>query len=67
MKDNHKNFINDDGSYVVKDKKEKNIFAFIVCILLALVIWIYTTNSHKKMEENIPNDQKESVETVSEE
>lgn len=31
----------DDGSYVVKKTKKSSIFAFIVCVLVAFVIWAY--------------------------
>ena len=31
----------DDGSYVVNKSKKHSIFAFIVCILIAFVIWAY--------------------------
>lgn len=29
----------DDGSYVVKKSRRSNILAFIVCLLIAFVIW----------------------------
>ena len=38
----------DDGSYVVKKSRKLNIFAFVVCFLIALVIWIYATNTEDK-------------------
>ncbi|MBE6577127.1 MAG: hypothetical protein E7653_03210 [Ruminococcaceae bacterium] len=31
-----------DGSYVVKKSKKSSIFAFIICFLIAFVIWAYT-------------------------
>lgn len=31
----------DDGSYVVKKSRKFDIFAFIVCVLVAFVIWVY--------------------------
>ena len=31
-----------DGSYVVKKNRKTNVFAFILCILLAFFIWAYT-------------------------
>ena len=39
----HKNLReeHDDGSYVVKKSKKHSIFAFILCILIAFIIWAY--------------------------
>ncbi|MBQ9112341.1 MAG: hypothetical protein IJY08_02050 [Clostridia bacterium] len=34
-----------DGSYVVKKSRRSNIFAFILCVLLAFFIWAYTQNA----------------------
>ncbi len=31
----------DDGSYVTKKSKKSSIFAFIVCVLIAVVVWAY--------------------------
>ena len=31
-----------DGSYVVKKNKKSTVFAFIICFLIAFVIWAYT-------------------------
>ena len=38
--------ISKEGDLVVKNKKFKksDIFAFCVCLLVALVIWLYATN-----------------------
>lgn len=43
----------DDGSYVVKKTKKSSIFAFIVCVLVAFVIWAYAeaTESSKNEKE----------------
>ncbi len=38
----------DDGSYVVKKSRKLNVVAFVVCFLIALVIWIYATNTENK-------------------
>ena len=38
----------DDGSYVVKKDRKLNIVAFVLCFLIAFVIWIYATNNDKK-------------------
>ena len=32
----------DDGTYVVKKSRKSNILAFILCLLVAFVIWAYT-------------------------
>ena len=34
-----------DGSYVVKKSRKSNIFAFILCLLLAFFIWAYTQST----------------------
>lgn len=39
-----------DGSYVVKKNKNINILAFIGCILLAFIMWVYVMNV--KMSDN---------------
>lgn len=53
MKEKKKVILNDDGSYVVKESSNKNIPAFIICLLLALVIWVYTANdSHTDAKNN---------------
>lgn len=33
--------MHDDGTYVVKKSKKSSIFAFILCVLIAFVIWAY--------------------------
>ena len=33
-----------DGTYVVKNKKKVNILAFVGCLVLAFIIWIYVMN-----------------------
>ena len=35
---------NNDGSYVVKKSRKSSVFAFIVCFLIAFVIWAYTAS-----------------------
>ena len=32
----------DEGNYVVKKSRKSNILAFILCLLVAFVIWAYT-------------------------
>ncbi|MBQ9783014.1 MAG: hypothetical protein IJW44_00660 [Clostridia bacterium] len=48
---------NDDGTYVVKKNRKMNIIAFVLCFLVAFIIWIYATNIEKKeqMEEQSSN------------
>ena len=50
-------YVNDDGSYVVKKSKKSNIFAFILCIIIAFVIWMYSVsvelNEQKKANANL--------------
>ena len=40
----------DDGSYVVKKSKKSSVLAFILCLLIAFVIWAYAdaTESENK-------------------
>ena len=40
--------IEDDGNYVVPKNRKMNLFAFIVCLLVALIVWIYATNTENK-------------------
>ena len=39
-----------DQQLVVKNKKYKkhDIFAFVICLLVAFVVWIYASNVEKK-------------------
>lgn len=41
----------DDGSYVVKKSRKTNIIAFVLCVLVALMIWLYATNMESKEQE----------------
>ena len=41
----------DDGSYVVKKSKKSSIFAFVICVLVAFIIWAYAEATEKKNEE----------------
>ncbi len=44
----------DDGTYAAKKKGKFNIFAFILCLLIAFVIWLYASNlDDKTKEENM--------------
>lgn len=38
----------DDGTYVVKKNRKMNIISFIICFLVAFILWIYATNLEKK-------------------
>ena len=44
----------DDGSYVVKKTKKSSILAFILCILIAFVIWAYAEATEKSQAEKTP-------------
>ena len=63
-------YVNDDGSYVVKKSKKSNIFAFVLCVIIAFVIWLYTVsveiNEQNKTNANLTPDTShtESVETA---
>ena len=62
MKKSHKKveYVNDDGSYVVKKSKKSNLFAFILCIIIAFIIWMYTVNvemnEQKKANANLKTE-----------
>ncbi len=50
----------DDGSYVVKKSRKFDIFVFIVCVLVAFVIWVYAEGRTN----DVPSDTAvESVQT----
>ena len=59
--------VNDDGSYVVKKSRKSNIFAFILCVIIAFIIWLYTvsveTNEQQKANANL-NTETTAVETT---
>ena len=48
----------DEGSYVAEKNKKIHIFAFILCVLIAFVIWLYASNLEKnnKDETNVTNN-----------
>jgi hypothetical protein len=60
-------YVSDDGSYVVKKSKKSNIFAFILCVIIAFIIWLYAvsveTNEQKKANANL-NSGAVNVETT---
>lgn len=37
--------VNEDSSYVVKKNKKVNIFAFILCVAAAFMIWVFAMNA----------------------
>ena len=48
--------MHDDGTYVVKKSRKGNIIAFVLCALIALIIWLSATNNEKKeAEEQTPS------------
>ena len=61
--------INDDGSYVVKKSKKSNILAFIICLVIAFIIWTYTVNiemiEQKKAAAALQPDNSQTESTVS--
>lgn len=38
----------DDGTYVVRKSRRSNILAFILCVLVAFVIWAYSVTKEQK-------------------
>ena len=47
-------YVSDDGSYVVKKSKKSNIFAFILCVIIAFIIWLYAVSveNHEQKKAN---------------
>ena len=41
----------DDGSYLLPKRRKFSIFAFILCLLVAIVIWLYATNKQLLVKE----------------
>ena len=47
----------DDGTYVVRKTKKSSILAFVVCVLVAFVIWAYAEATDKQEKEvNVPSE-----------
>ena len=40
--------MHDDGTYVVKKTRKGRVAAFVICALIAMIIWLYATNDEKK-------------------
>ena len=53
----------DDGNYVVKKSRKHNVLSFIICLLIAFVIWLYAANKENNFQ-NTSNDETKPVETV---
>ena len=53
--------MSDDGTYVVKKNRKMNIAAFILCVLVAFIIWLYATNTEEKEREEEKTDHASSV------
>ena len=70
MKDARQEDYANNGNYVVKKTKKHSIFAFIVCLFIALTIWIYTKNADIKLgndsDDLSSSNSVTSYETVSE-
>ena len=64
MKEKRNVILNDDGSYVVKESNHRNIPAFIICLLLALVIWLYTANDPDAEAKTVTTDEPAAEEST---
>jgi len=52
-----KQYTQEDGSYIVKKTSKKaSVFAFIVCVLIALIIWVYVAGRDMKRENQVEGD-----------
>ena len=47
----------EDGTYVTKKNPKMNIVAFILCVLIATIIWLYATNTAPKDREEERTEQ----------
>lgn len=56
--------MSDDGTYVVKKNRKMNIVAFILCVLIAAVIWLYATNIEEKEREEGRTDSVSSTQAM---
>ena len=45
----------DDGTYTVKRNRTESVIAFVVCLLIAMAIWVYAKNS-EQMNNDGPSD-----------
>ena len=53
--------VSEDGAYVVKKNGKMNIVAFILCVLVAMIIWLYATNTEAKERDGEKADGVSSV------
>lgn len=51
-------------NYEVKRSRKANIFAFILCVIIAFAIWIFAWNSDKAPEEQQTPAPQASIEDV---
>ena len=53
----------DERRYVAKENKKFHIFAFILCVLIAFVIWLYASNLEKDNKDatNVTNNTQAAV------
>ncbi len=57
----------DDGTYVVKKSRKSSILAFIVCLLLAFVIWAYAEATDKQKQQAMEEIIDKAAETAQDE
>ena len=51
----------DDGSYVIKKNRKFSVIAFILCVLIAFVIWLYATGKANADQAEAETTAKESL------
>lgn len=62
MRKKQQNFeMHDDGTYVVKKSKKAGILAFVLCLLIAFVIWAYATATEDTGNATVGNNTTETV------
>ena len=54
----------DDGSYVIKTSRKSSIFAFVLCLLIACIIWLFAANKerNRSAEAEVPESESASAE-----
>lgn len=51
-----------DGSYVSKKSRKLNVFAYILCVLISLIIWLYVANRDvMRSNENLSNQNEAQI------
>ena len=53
----------DDGTYTVKKNRTESVIAFVVCLLIAMAIWVYAKNS-EHAGTDVPTDDAPAAQTV---